>query len=293
MIDPIAFTIPIINFPVRWYALLMVGGIYLAAWLTAVEVRRRGEDPEHVWGALIWAMPAGIVGARLWYVANDILGGGTVYLRSPLRILNTLEGGLHFYGAMLFGAVAVILYVRRHRLDVTLFLDAVAPTLLIAQAVVRPANFINQELYGQPTNLPWGIRISASHRLAPWNDMVAYPEDTTRFHPTFAYEMIWNFAAAAVLIWLARRYPRRVRPGSVFAGWLLLEGVGRVIIESFRPDQPVVPGTAISYTRIVAILMALAGGAYLLLRYDVLKLPGVRMGPLEYTVSRQDEPQTS
>ena len=284
MIDPIAFTIPVINFPVRWYAIFMVFGIYLAAWLTSIEVRRRGEDPDHVWGALIWAMPAGIVGARLWYVLNDILGGGTAYVRNPVRILNTLEGGLHFYGAMLFGAIAVYLYVRKHGLDLRLFLDAVAPTRLIAQAVVRPANFINQELYGQPTNLPWGIRISASHRLSPWTDMAGFPEETTRFHPTFAYEMVWNFAAAAVLLLLARRHPRKLRPGSIFAGWLVLEGVGRVIIESFRPDQPLLPGTPISYTRIVATLMALAGVIYLLVRYEVVRLSFLRPGLREYYV---------
>ena len=100
MVDPIAFTIPFVNFPVRWYALFMVFGIYLAAWMSAREVRWRGEDPDHVWEVLIWAMPAGIIGARLWYVVNDILGGGTAYLRNPLRILNTLEGGLHFYSAI-------------------------------------------------------------------------------------------------------------------------------------------------------------------------------------------------
>ena len=285
MIDPIAFTIPFINFPVRWYAILMVFGIYLAAWLSALEVRRRGEDPDHVWGALIWAMPAGIVGARLWYVVNDILGGGKAYIRNPLRILNTLEGGLHFYGAMLFGAIAVILYVRKHKLDVRLFLDAVAPTLLIAQAVVRPANFINQELYGQPTNLPWGIRISAMHRLAQYSDMAAFPEETTRFHPTFAYEMVWNFAAAAVLLWLPRRYQDKARPGAVFAGWLVLEGVGRVIIESFRPDQPVLPGTALSYSRIVAALMAVAGTLYLLVRYEIIRLPFWRNGSPHYVIA--------
>jgi phosphatidylglycerol:prolipoprotein diacylglycerol transferase len=119
--------------------------------------------------------------------------------------------------------------------------------------------------------------------------MVAYPEETTRFHPTFAYEMVWNFVSAAILIWLARRYPKKVRPGAIFAGWLVLEGVGRVIIESFRPDQPLLPGTPISYTRIVATLMALAGGAYLLLRYGVVRVPGVRMGALEYAVKPAPE----
>lgn len=294
MVDPIAFTIPFVNFPVRWYALFMVFGIYLAAWMSAREVRWRGEDPDHVWEVLIWAMPAGIIGARLWYVVNDILGGGTAYLRNPLRILNTLEGGLHFYGAMLFGGIAVYVYVRRRGLDLRLFLDAVAPTLLISQAVVRPANFINQELYGQPTNLPWGISIAAQHRLAPWNDLIAYPIETTRFHPTFAYEMVWNFIAAGLLLYASRRFREKLRPGAIFAGWLVLAGVGRFFIEFFRPDQPLVPGTSISYTRVVATLLALAGAVLLLIQHEVLRLPRLSPGPRKYVVVvKETEPAES
>ncbi len=283
--NPIAFTIPFVNLAIHWYGIIMVAGIVAGTWIAAIEVRWRGEDSEHVWNALTWAMPAGVVGARLWYVVNDILGGDTRYFEHPISIINTREGGLHFYGAILFGALVAYIYARKYKLDMRLLLDAVGPVLLISQAIIRPANFINQELYGQPTDLPWGISISASHRMPPWNDLNLYPEDTTRFHPTFAYEMAWNLLAAGVLLWASRRFAKKMKPGTVFAGWLVLAGIGRVIIECFRPDQPRVPGTDISYTRIVAVLMAIVGIVDLLVKYEVIRLPFLSPGPASYAIA--------
>jgi phosphatidylglycerol:prolipoprotein diacylglycerol transferase len=178
---------------------------------------------------------------------------------------------LHYFGAILLGAIAFYFYAKKMGLDMWLALDAVVPGLLLAQAVARPANFINQELYGQPTNLPWGIKIQAENRIAPWNNMVLYPEETTRFHPTFAYEMIWNFFAAGILFILARRYKDKMKPGVIFGAWLILAGVGRNIIEFFRPDQPGFTGTNFSYSRLVAILMVIAGIVIILAKYKVLK----------------------
>jgi len=289
MIDPIIFTIPGTNISVHWYGVLMALGVFAAGWVTAVGFRRRGEDPDYVWDGLIWAIPAGIIGARLWYCANVTLGGNSYYLDDPVRIIQVWEGGLHFYGAVLFGAVAAYVYFRVNHLDFFLLLDTVAPALLIAQAIVRPANFINQELYGPPTELPWGIRIDAAHRIPPWTDLSAFPMDTTRFHPTFAYEMIWNLAAAALLFWAARRREQKLKPGALFAGWLVLEGVGRFWLEWFRPDQPRLAGTAISYSRIVAAVMAVVGVVWLLVRYEVIRLPFVSPGPHTYRVSGTDE----
>jgi phosphatidylglycerol:prolipoprotein diacylglycerol transferase len=261
-----------------------VAGIFVGGWITDREVRRRGGDPSQVWDALLWVIPAGIVGSRLWFVVNDILGGGTRYLENPASIINIPAGGLHIYGGILFGGLAAFLYCRRYKLDMWLILDSVAPALLVGQAVARPANFINQELYGPPTDLPWGISISAEHRILPWSDLNLYPEETTRFHPTFAYEIIWNFLTAVLLLWLARRFSKKMRPGVAFAGWLILAGLGRVIIETFRPDQPRLPGTDISFSRIVAGLMAVAGILFLLIKYEVLRLPFLSTGPASYVI---------
>ena len=292
MIDPIIFTIPGTNIAIHWYGVLMAVGVFSAGWVTAVGLRRKGENPDFVWDGLVWAIPAGIIGARLWYCANVTLGGNSYYLDNPMRIVRVWEGGLHFYGAVLFGGLAAYLYFRANQLDFLLLLDSVAPALLIGQAVVRPANYINQELYGPPTELPWGIRIDAAHRIPPWTDLVNFPVETTRFHPTFAYEMLWNFAAAALLLWMARRREEELKPGALFAGWLLLEGVGRFWLEWFRPDQPRLAGTGISYSRIVATLMAVVGVVWLLIRYEVVRLPFLSSGPETYDVTTSEEAES-
>jgi len=283
--DPIIFTIPGTNISLHWYGLIMAVGIIMAGLVAEWGVRQRGEDGEHIWELLIWAVPFGIVGARLWYVANDILGGGQYYVENPLQIINLPQGGLHFYGAVLFGAIGALIFVRRNQLDFRIFLDASAPALLIGQALVRPANFINQELYGQPTDLPWGIRIEAVNRIGPWQNMLQYPYETTFFHPTFAYEMLWNFLAAGILLWIALEYKKRLKPSSVFAGWLILEGIGREIIEFFRPDQPRLGNTDISYSRIVAGVMIVIGVIWLLIKYEIIKLPFLKPGPDDYQIS--------
>jgi phosphatidylglycerol:prolipoprotein diacylglycerol transferase len=285
--DPIIFTIPGTNISLHWYGLIMAVGIILAGMVAEWGVKQRGENGEHIWDLLIWAVPFGIVGARLWYVANDILGGGTYYLDKPLRILNIPEGGLHFYGAVLFGALGALIFVKKNKLDFRIFLDAAGPALLIGQALVRPANFINQELYGPPTDLPWGIAIDAAHRIAPWQNMFEFPFETTRFHPTFAYEMLWNFLAAGILSWLFLEYKKKIKPSTIFAGCLILEGVGRELIEFFRPDQPVLAGTDISYSRIAAGIMILVGVIWLLIRYEIIKLPFLKPGSDTYRLSPQ------
>jgi phosphatidylglycerol:prolipoprotein diacylglycerol transferase len=275
VIDPVIFSIDIFGFPfaLRWYGVLVMLGAVVGSWFAVREVNRRGEDGEHIWNALVYILPAGIVGARLWYVMNTTLGGNSYYLDNPAQIINIPQGGLHFFGGLLFGAVALFYYVSEYELDLWLLFDAIAPATLIGQAVARPANFINQELYGQPTTLPWGIPIDAIHRIPIYQDLSLFPAATTRFHPTFAYEMIWNFLAAGALIWIGARLIDKLKPGTIFAGWLILAGVGRVIIELFRPDQPKIPGTMISYSALVSALMALAGLILLLSRFDKIKLP--------------------
>ena len=290
MIDPVIFSFEIfgINFALRWYGVLVMSGVIVAAWIAEREYSRRGENGEHIWNSLIWALPVGVVGARLWYVVNTTLGGNSYYLDNPGQILNIPQGGLHFYGGLLFGGLAMILYVRRYKLDIWLLLDVAGPVTMIGQAIARPANFINQELYGQPTTLPWGIPIESNHRLPQYSDMTLYP-DSTRFHPAFAYEMIWNFVTAGTLLWLARRFPEKFKPGAMFSWWLVISGVGRFIIEAFRPDQPRIPGTDLSFSRLVAGLIALAGVIMLLVRYGYIRLKFAEGWEEEYQISEQTQ----
>ncbi len=286
MIDPIIFTINIGNFRLdfHWYGVLVVLGIMAAAWISEKELARRGGKSDWIWDGLLWVLPAAIIGARVWYVLNDILGGGRTYLDNPVNIIRITDGGLHIFGALAFGAAAAILFARRKKVDLWLLADSVAPALLIGQAIARPANYINQELYGPPSSLPWGISIDAAHRIPPFNDLSLYPLETTRFHPTFLYEIIWNVLVAVLILWLVRRYKDKIKPGAVIAAWLMFAGIGRFFIEFFRPDQPKIPGTLVSFSQVIAALMAIAGLLWLLIRFEVIKLSFISPGPDSYKV---------
>ena len=284
MIDPVIFTIRIgsFAFPLRWYGVIVMIGVIVGSLLVERELKRRGENGERIWDALIWVLPIGIIGARLWYVLNATLGGNRYYVENPIQIINIPGGGLHIFGGLLLGAIALLYYLRRNNLDVWLFLDAAGPAMLIGQAIGRLANFINQELYGPPTTLPWGIPISQEHRLPEFANL---PE-TTRFHPTFAYEMVWNLLTASLLLWLSRRYEKQIKPGTLFAGWLLAAGVGRTWLEIFfRPDQPKIDGTGISYSAIVSTLMAIVGAVLLMARYKAIRLKFAETWEEEYHVA--------
>ena len=294
MIDPIIFTIPLGSFQLhfRWYGVLIVFGIMVGAWLAEKEIKRRGGNPDWIWDGLLWILPAAIIGARLWYVLNDIFGGGKRFIDEPGRIIRITEGGLHIFGAIVFGLVTAYFFAKKNKIDILLMLDSAAPSLLLGQALARPANFINQELYGPPTDLPWGISILGDNRMAPWNNLDAFPEESTRFHPTFAYEMIWNIITASLILWLVRKYGDKAKPGTAFALWLILAGIGRALIETFRPDQPRIPGTLLSYSRLIAILMAVIGTIWLLVRYEILRLPFLEPGPETYRLPKKKNRKT-
>ena len=293
MIDPVIFTIRLfgLELPLRWYGVIVMVGVIVGSLIVEREIRRRGENGDRIWDALIWVLPIGIIGARLWFVFNATIGGNRFYIENPASIIRIWEGGLHIFGGFLFGAAALLYYLRQNKLDPWLFLDAAGPAVLIGQGIGRIANFINQELYGPPTTLPWGIPISAEHRLAQYRDLSLFPVETTRFHPTFAYEMLWNFTAAGLLLWISRRYEKDLKPGTLFAGWLIAAGLGRVIIEFFRPDQPKIPELGISYTSIIAALMAIVGAVLLMARYKAINLSFAENWEEEYQISEQPKPE--
>lgn len=289
MINPIIYTFHILGFEfsLRWYGVIVMTGVIVASLIIERELRRRDEKGDLIWDVLLLILPVGIIGARLWYVLNATIGGNPYYANNPIQIINIPAGGLHIFGGFLFGAVALVLYLRKNDLDIWLFLDSAGPAMLIGQAIGRLANFINQELYGPPTTLPWGIPISAEHRLPEFASL----PDTTRFHPTFAYELIWNVITASILLWISRRYEKQIKPGTIFAGWLISAGVGRTWIEIFfRPDQPKIPGLGISYSGVVSALMAIAGAILLMVRYKSIKVAFAEEWEDEYKLSTIAQP---
>jgi phosphatidylglycerol:prolipoprotein diacylglycerol transferase len=292
MIDPVIFSFKLFAWTItlRWYGVLVMFGAVVGAWIAGREIQRRGENDESIWDAMVWVLPLGILGARLWYVANSILGGSSYYLDNPVKILYVWEGGLHFFGGLLFGAIALYFFLKNNGYDFWLFLDAIAPAVLIGQALARPANFINQELYGQPTKLPWGILINNfGSRLPQYQDLTQFPLETTRFHPTFAYEMILNILLGLILLWIALRFSESIKPGTIFGGWLVAAGLARTFIEFFRPDQPRIGDTFVTTSMLVSILMAVAGVLFLLVRYGKWQLAFAAGWEEEYKIKPVEE----
>jgi prolipoprotein diacylglyceryl transferase len=214
--------------PLRAYALAILAGIVAAVWLTQRRWAARGGDPETVLEISYWAVPFGIVGGRIYHVLSspDAYFGAD---GNPAKAFAIWEGGLGIWGAIALGAVGAYIGCRRQGVSFAMFADAVAPGLLVAQAIGRLGNWFNQELFGAPTDLPWGLRIDPASPTFP----DGLPADTL-FHPTFLYEMVWNLAAAAVLIWADRRF--RLGHGRVFWLYVVLYTAGRVWIEALRID---------------------------------------------------------
>jgi len=291
MIDPVLFSFKLFNLQVTltWYGLIVMSGVLIGAWFAEREVRRRGENGEVLIDAMVWAVIAGIIGARLWYVMNAVIGGNTSYLSDPMSIIRPPIAGLHFFGGLLFGAIVLTIYLRKAGYDVWLFLDAVAPVTLLGQAVGRLGNVINQELYGQPTNLPWGILIPAERRLQQYADLSQYPVDITRFHPTFYYEMILNVLAFLFILWYSRQNEEEAKPGTLFSLWLIFAGFNRVFIEFFRPDQPRLGDTFITTSMLVAFLMGVAGVIMYLARTGKLQLAIAEGWADEYFIKKVEK----
>jgi phosphatidylglycerol:prolipoprotein diacylglycerol transferase len=285
-IDPILFSFDLgfTQLVIRWYGILIVLGVLAATFYASWYVRRQEQDPDMVWDAMIWILISGIIGARIWYVVADIIGGSTRYLEEPISILYIHQGGLNILGGAVVGAVVGWYYAKRNQIDFWLLADAIGPAFLIGQAIGRLGNYINQELYGPPTTLPWGIKIEATHRIAPWNDLALYPVETTLFHPTFAYEMIWNITFALILTYLIVKHDDKLKTGMIAGLSLMLAGIGRTLLEIyFRPDQPSFFGLGFSTSLLVSVLFALFGVFIVLVKWGKISVPFMQPGTDEYT----------
>lgn len=234
--NPIAFKLG--SIVIYWYGIIIVISVLAGAYVSSIQARRRGENPERVWDALLICLILGIVGARVYHVFSVNQGGmvGWPYYRqNPAAILRIWEGGLGLLGAIAGGALGMVIYTRLARLSTALWLDIAAYGLFLGQAIGRWGNYINQELYGPPTTLPWGIPIQATFRMAPFNNLAVYPL-STRFHPLFLYESLWCLIGLALLWWLDQQWSERMLPGDRFAFYVMWYSLGRFGIEFLRPD---------------------------------------------------------
>jgi len=213
--------------PVRAYALAIIIGIVVAIWLGNRRYVARGGQPGLITDIALWAVPFGIVGGRLYHVLSD----WQIYFgpdgRGAAAALRIWDGGLGIWGAVALGALGAWIAARRHHVALPPIADAIAPGIALAQAIGRWGNWFNQELFGRPTTLPWGLEISPARRPEGF-------EAFETFHPTFLYESLWLVGVAIVVMWADRRFT--MGHGRVFALYVLLYTAGRVWIEALRID---------------------------------------------------------
>jgi phosphatidylglycerol:prolipoprotein diacylglycerol transferase len=253
--DQIAFRIGPIA--VHWYGILIVAGILAATYLSAYLARLRGQDPEFVWDALVWCVLLGVVGARLYHVLTPTPSMGVgrwYYFEHPAQIFAIWEGGLGIYGAVAGGALGLYIATRSTKEPLLKWMDTIVPGLVLAQAVGRWGNYINQELYGKPTDLPWAIYIEPRFRL-PGYEMYEL------FHPTFFYESMWNLAACLALVYVIWRYRGKLIPGVTTSVYFISYSVIRFLLEFIRLDAASVGPVAIA--QIVALVIIAAFSVFL------------------------------
>lgn len=261
--------------PIRAYALFIVLGIIVAVVLGNKRYEARGGRPGVITDIAIWAVPFGIIGGRLYHVLSDwqiYFGDGGKGFMAALRIW---DGGLGIWGAVALGALGAWIGARRNGVALPPVADAIAPGIALAQAIGRLGNYFNQELFGSPTTLPWGLEISPGNRPA---DYVEY----STFHPTFLYESLWLVGVALVVIWADRRF--NLGHGRAFALYVLLYTSGRVWIEALRIDSAnEILGLRLNVW--TSILVGLGALAYLVI--------SARMRPGREVIATPDEPAES
>ncbi|MGB3730869.1 prolipoprotein diacylglyceryl transferase [Microbacterium sp.] len=232
--SPPVSTFPVFGITIHYYALCIIAGIIAATLITNHRLTRRGAEKWVVIDIAIIAVPLAIIGARIFHVLthfNFYFGPGknTWNPFEPGSVWAIWEGGIAIFGALIGGAIGAYLGCRWTGIRFWSFADALAPGLLLAQAMGRFGNWFNHELFGLPTDLPWGLQIESTNPAFP-----AGLPDGTLFHPTFLYEVIWNSLGVLVLLWLGRRLG--LQWGKLFACYLIWYSAGRIVWESIRID---------------------------------------------------------
>lgn len=256
--DPIAIHLGPI--PVYWYGIGYALGLAVAYLVMVRLARRAGEEADYLGNGMIVVAVAALIGGRLYHVIDQ----WALYKDHLQNIILPPYSGLGVYGGIAFGTIAAFAYARYKRVPFLRWADIVAPGLFVMQAIARWGNFFNQELYGPPTNLPWGIPIDCAHRIAAY-PCAQFPEATTFFHPLFLYESISGALGAMFLIYLGYHYRKSLRPGDLLLVFFIWYGIVRFALETLRADNWTFFG--VPTAMLVSLLFIVPSAAVLLWRH--------------------------
>ena len=238
---------------IRYYAIIIIVGAILGSWLAARQAKKAGRDPEIILDVLPWLLIAGIVGARLWHVftpssSNQAMGVTTEnYLHNPIEILKIWNGGLGIPGGVIGGVAALLIYCRVKKLNFLEWADFIVPGLLVGQGIGRWGNFVNQEVYGLPSNLPWAITIDPQYRMKGF-------ELVEKYHPLFLYESLLALLSAGLLVLISRKWRKKLFTGDLFLLYLVLYPTVRFFLEFLRLDPSPVNGINVNQTSMLVVL---------------------------------------
>ncbi len=253
--DPIAFELGPLR--VGWYGIGYVVAIAVMLVVSQRELERRGIDRRHFLDAMLFVGVLALIGARLYHVIDQ----WQFYSRDLLAIVLPPYSGLALYGGIAGAALGIVIYARRKRLSARLGLDAVIPGTLFAQGIARWGNFFNQELYGPPTDLPWGIAIDCAHRVEQYA-CTQFPLATTGFHPLFFYEFALNVTGGLIALYLSRSHLSALRPGDLGAFWFVWYGTTRAFLETFREGYNWTLGD-VPVAQLLGVVLAIIGVAWI------------------------------
>jgi phosphatidylglycerol:prolipoprotein diacylglycerol transferase len=230
---------------IHWYGIMLVIAIIAAMFLARAEAKRRGENPDHIFTSMLLVVPLGFIGARAYHVIDQ---WNEIYSHDLPAIFG--GAGLGIFGTVIGGAIGVFIYTKWKKLNMLRWFDIAAPALILAQAIGRWGNYFNQELYGKPTDLPWGIKIN--------NPVAPYTSDQ-RFHPLFAYESILNLLGCILLLIIGRKYKNRLLDGDIFFLYLIYYSTIRFSLEWLRIDPWTIAGMPTAcWVSLIAIAISIS-----------------------------------
>lgn len=243
---------------IRFYGIILMSGALAGAFLAARLAKQRKLNPEIIWDMFTWILIGGVIGARIWHILTPppsmVARGITTkyYLTHPLDALAIWEGGLGIPGAVIGGLLAVYWFSKKRKLNFLFLTDLCAAPLALGQAIGRWGNYVNQEVYGKPTDLPWAITIDPLHRLPEYMGSATY-------HPLFLYESLWNLGNMFLLLWLYNKFSDRLKDGDIFLVYMITYPIARFFLDFLRLDASEIAGINANQSFMVLVILFAAG----------------------------------